>query len=94
MTEKYSRSVIAQRDSCHYLLMTLNHGNGGSTATLSETQAVLMDKGVYNAYELDGGQTAEIIMNNRILNHIDWGTERAVSDIIYFATALPEDENY
>ena len=94
VTEKYSRSVIAQRDSCHYLLMTLNHGNGGSTATLSETQTVLMDKGVYNAYELDGGQTAEIIMNNRILNHIDWGTERAVSDIIYFATALPEDENY
>lgn len=94
VTEKYSRSVIAQRDSCHYLLMTLNHGNGGSTATLSETQAVLMDKGVYNAYELDGGQTAEIIMNNKILNHIDWGTERAVSDIIYFATALPEDENY
>lgn len=94
VTEKYSRSVIAQRDSCHYLLMTLNHGNGGSTATLSETQDILVSKGAYKAYELDGGQTAEIIMNGQILNHIDWGTERTVSDILYFATALPEDENY
>ena len=32
-------------------------------------------------------------MNGRILNHIDFGTERPVSDILYFATALPERGN-
>ena len=25
------------------------------------------------------------------INHVDFGYERAVSDIIYFATAIPEE---
>ena len=25
------------------------------------------------------------------INHVDFGVERAVSDIIYFATAIPEE---
>ena len=46
------------------------------------------DKGVKEAYLMDGGQTAEIIFNNDIRNNISYGSERAVSDIIYFATAV------
>ena len=44
------------------------------------------------AYNLDGGQTSEIIMNGEPINHIDFGFERTVSDIIYFATAIPNEE--
>ena len=49
-------------------------------------------KGCQKAYELDGGQTSILIMNGEAINHVDWGNERTMSDIIYFATAIPEDE--
>ncbi|MBR3307159.1 MAG: phosphodiester glycosidase family protein [Lachnospiraceae bacterium] len=93
VAERYSRSAICQAGEHHYLLMTLNHGNGGTTANMKQTQELLLAKGVDKAYALDGGQTAEIILDNKVMNHIDYGTERTVSDIIFFATALPEDEN-
>ena len=51
-----------------------------------------MLRGVPNAYCLDGGQTATMVIGGEVFNHVDWGTERAVSDIIYFATAIPESE--
>ena len=52
----------------------------------------LLSKGVPNAYCLDGGQTSTMITHNEVFNHVDWGTQRAISDIIYFATAIPESE--
>ena len=45
--------------------------------------------GVLNAYMLDGGQTAAIITGDELMNTVDYGGERKTSDIIYFATALP-----
>jgi hypothetical protein len=41
------------------------------------------------AYNLDGGQSATIVMNDEVKNYV---YERRISDIIYFATALPEGE--
>ena len=93
VNEIYSRSVLARGEPCHYLLMTINHGNNAPTATVAQTREIMLKKGVTDAYVLDGGQTAEIILNHRVLNHIDFNAERAVSDILYFATALPEEEN-
>ena len=49
------------------------------------------EKGVVNAYALDGGQTGEVLINNEPYNYIDYGAERLVSDILYFATSLPEE---
>ena len=89
-TTRYSRSVLCQGSGCHYLLMTINHGFGYPTTTVTETIDILTQKGVTNAYCLDGGQTAEIILGGELINHVDFGAERTVSDIIYFATALPE----
>jgi exopolysaccharide biosynthesis protein len=42
------------------------------------------------AYCLDGGQTATIVMNNELVNRPVYGQQRKISDIIYFATAVPE----
>ena len=92
VTERYSRSVLARGEPCHYLLMTINHGSGLPTTTVTETREIMMQKGVRDAYVLDGGQTAEIIMQHKVLNYVDFGSERAVSDILYFVTALPEEE--
>ena len=89
---EYSRSVIAMTDELHYLLMTINHTpDARPRATINELARTIYSKNVWKAYTLDGGQTAEIIMMGGPINHVDFGFERAVSDIIYFATAIPEE---
>ncbi len=86
----YSRSVIGMLGELHYLLMTINYDfRVGETATINQAGALIYGKGVEKAYALDGGQTAELWMNGRILNNVDYKAERQVSDILYFASALP-----
>ena len=48
--------------------------------------------GCEKAYTLDGGQTAVIAMNDKLINQVSYGAQREISDIIYFATALPWEE--
>ena len=90
---EYSRSCIGMSDELHYFLMTINHTTDARPrATINELARFVYSKGVQKAYNLDGGQTSEIIMNGEPINHIDFGFERTVSDIIYFATAIPNEE--
>lgn len=89
----YSRSAIGQVDSLHYLLMIVGEeGSFGKRAQLNTAAGYIYDKGVKNAYALDGGQTAVLVMNNKTVNRVDWDAERTMSDIIYFATAIPSGE--
>ncbi len=90
---EYSRSCIGMTDDLHYLLMTINHTpDGRPRANINELARFIYSKGVKKAYTLDGGQTAEIVMFGGPINHVDFGYERTVSDIIYFATAIPNEE--
>ena len=87
----YSRSVFGLLGERHYLLMTINYDfRISETATINQAGALIYSKGVVSAYALDGGQTAELWMNGKILNQVDFDAERQVSDIFYFASALPE----
>lgn len=89
----HSRAAIGKLDTLHYFLMTANFGSGFSaTPTLEEFAGYVYSKGVSQAYTLDGGQTSAIVMNNQVINYVDFGKERFSSDIIYFATAMPERE--
>lgn len=96
MNEEYSRAAIAQYDKLHYLYMTVNHASPGEPthprANIVQFADIVASKGVQTAYNLDGGQTSEIFFQGNMFNRVDWGNERTVSDIIYFATALPEDQ--
>ena len=86
----YSRSVIGQLGERHYLLMTINYDfRVSETATINMAGEIIYGKGVKEAYALDGGQTSELWMNGKILNQVDFDAERQVSDIFYFASALP-----
>ena len=58
---------------------------------INQTARYIQAKGVDKAYALDGGGTAEICVDGRSYNYIDFNTERPVSDIVYFVTALPEE---
>lgn len=90
----YSRTAIGQRDKLHYILMTINYEDDHSVAaTVSEAAEYIFSKGVVKAYALDGGQTSTMVMNGHTVNRPDWGNQRTQSDIIYFATALPEEVN-
>ena len=72
--------------------MSLNHSDEKSARwTMLEFGRFFQSKNVKNAYAFDGGQTSEVIFNGDIYAYIDRGTERWVSDMIYFATALPEE---
>lgn len=82
---QYSRVGIGQVDSLHYLYASLNHSNEKAARwTVKEFADFFASLGVKSAYTLDGGQTGELIINGDIYNHIDYGEERHVSDMIYF----------
>lgn len=88
----YARAAICQLDSLHYFLVTVNTEEPTYTnaATVKQLGDELVRRGVETAYTLDGGQTATIVMNDRVINSVEFGFQRNISDILYFATALPE----
>ena len=93
--KKYSRAALIQMGELHYVLMAVNLGPDEgyrNTLTITELADFVMSLGAQQAYALDGGQTATIVVNDRLVNRPDYGTQRKISDIIYFATAIPEDE--
>ena len=89
--DTYSRAAIAQLGERHYLLVTVNYeGPYIAASTIGQLADVLEGLGVDKAYTLDGGQTGTIIMNDEVINNVDYGEQRNISDIIYFATAAPD----
>ena len=89
----YSRSALCQLGPLHYLLVTVNDEPGYPYfPTLYTFADSLIALGIEKAYTLDGGQTATIVMNDRVINRVSYGAERYISDIIYFATAIPDSE--
>ena len=77
---------LCQVGKLHYLLATVN--SRGKDVTQFSIR--LRDMGVRQAYALDGGQTSTIVTGDKLMNPVDYGGERKTSDIIYFATAVPD----
>ena len=89
----YSRSALCQLGPLHYLIVTANdEGRYTNFPSLFSFADTLAELGVQKAYTLDGGQTATIVMNDQVINRVSYGAERYISDIIYFATAIPDHE--
>ena len=91
ITEGYARAALCQMDSLHYIVVTANTtGPHQSIPTVAQFAKNIAATGCRMAYCLDGGQTATIVMNNDLVNRPVYGQQRKSSDIIYFATAVPE----
>ena len=89
----YPRAALCQMDKLHYVVVTANMEDPYyNRPTVSGFARSLQELGVPTAYTLDGGQTATIVMNNQVINTVSYGAEREISDIIYFATAIPSGE--
>ena len=87
----FSRAALCQMGQLHYLVVTANMEYGYSAVpTLWEFARQICATGCEKAYTLDGGQTAAIAMNDALVNQVSYGSQRRISDIIYFATALPD----
>lgn len=93
INDTYSRCALGQLGKGHYLTLNINVRLNTQYVfwqTVKELGEAMMKYGCEKAYTLDGGQTATTVINNRLINDVQFGEERPVSDIIYFATAVPE----
>ena len=95
INDYYPRACICELGPCHYLLVAANTEQGYPTVlNLRQFAEEVQALGIQKAYTLDGGQTAAIYTDGEVFNSVDYGGERTVSDIIYFATAIPDAESY
>ena len=80
-------------DKLHYLFVNVeNYGAYKRPCPVKDYAPIMIAKGIKQGYNLDGGQTSEVVFKGKFYNFVDYGNERDVSDIIFFASALPEDE--
>lgn len=87
----YSRAAICQWDKLHYLVVNTSQEAGyWHRYPVKVFAKFIQELGCKKAYALDGGQTTAIVMNDELITLPDYRTQRKISDIIYFATALPE----
>ena len=47
----------------------------------------MLKRGCWKAYALDGGQTATTVFGGQLINPVQFGQEKEISDVIYFASA-------
>ena len=89
--DTYARSALGLMEEHHYLTMNLNCGDAGTEyynlATLRQAADAMVARGCRKAYALDGGQTATTVFGGTLINPVQFGWEKEISDIIYFASA-------
>lgn len=92
INDRYARAALCQMGELHYLLVAANQEGGyKGLVTSSGFADELVKLGVEKAFALDGGQTAAIVTGDKLINRPVYGVQRPMSDIIYFATAIPEE---
>ena len=93
INKEYPRAALCQKDDLHYILVfcnkkTSNYAKSPTIRTFTNRLEALDCK---MAYTLDGGKTGTVSMRGKHLNSLN-DSERWISDIIYFATAIPSPE--
>lgn len=89
----YAREALCQMDRLHYLVVTCNYeGTHTHMPTGKELVDICQKTGCIRAYNLDGGQTSTVVMNNEVINNVSYGSQRLISDIFYFGTAKPKEK--
>lgn len=93
--KKAQRSVLCQMGPLSYLIITAegpDQSKGGGL-TIPEVARLAWDMGALQAFNMDGGSSALLMLNGKRINCLVNGkppkNNRDVGDIIYFATAEP-----
>lgn len=93
---KYKRDqrlAIGQLDTLSYVIAAVDGPAYASSAgmTLPELAAFMKELGCVNAYNLDGGNSACVVLHGIKMNAMNSSKVREVGDIIYFATLCPDE---
>lgn len=91
--DQYPRAAICKMGELHYLMVAANQDPDRgylNVPNMTQFGRQLQKFGAEKAYALDGGQTAVIVTNDKLINRPSYGYQRMISDIIYFATAIPD----
>lgn len=93
INKEYPRGALCQKDDLHYILVFCNRktGNYAKSPTIRTFTNRIEALNCRTAYTLDGGKTGTVSMRGKHLNSLN-DSERWISDIIYFATAIPSPE--
>ena len=81
------RSAIGQLAPLSYVMVVAEGRNESSGVTHQELADFMHALGCWEAYNLDGGGSAAMVYNGEYFNELS-SSERSLSDIIYFATAV------
>lgn len=88
------RMAIGQMGELEYICVaTEGPENEGSVGlTIEELIDFMYDLGAKQAYNLDGGSSSAMILNNEKINALSTRKNRPICDMIYFATLVPSQE--
>ena len=94
VTNQTQRMAIAQAGPLEYVCVaTEGPENEGSVGlTIEELIDFMYGLGVKQAYNLDGGSSSAMILNNEKINALSSRKNRPICDMIYFATLIPGEE--
>ena len=70
----------------YYLFVTEGRSDGSRGMTLAEFQEFVSQYPVINCYNLDGGNSAHLVINNERINAVGFRDVREINDIVYFAS--------
>ena len=90
-TGQLIRAAAGQIGRLHYLLCCVEGMRGpvSEGISTSELATIMHERGCITAYNLDGGRSAALYLNGHVMNYQQEGG-RQMSDILFFATAIPE----
>ena len=88
---KEPRAAIGQTGELCYVLAIAEGRGESSGVTQQELAHFMYGLGCAQAFNLDGGNSAEMAFGEKVIKGQPGGDERGLSDIIYFATAVPEE---
>ena len=83
------RAAIGQMGPLSYVLVIVEAKDRSGSSGFSQTKLgeFMHELGCKQAFNLDGGNSAEMVFGDQIIKGMPGGDERGLSDIIYFASA-------
>ncbi|MBQ3705870.1 MAG: phosphodiester glycosidase family protein [Clostridia bacterium] len=85
------RAALGQIGRLSYVLAIAEGRGSSSGVTQQELAHFMAELECRQAFNLDGGNSAEMVFNGVKYKGMPGGDERGLSDILYFATAVPEE---
>jgi len=85
------RTAIGQTGplSYVYVIIEAKDRSGSSGFSHAKLAEFMKEIGCVQAFNLDGGNSAEMVFGDQIIKGMPGGDERSLSDIVYFASAEP-----